>query len=188
MDDARTPARALAMAGGAVAQDRRPCPRRTPRCAPPRGRTGRAAPSPSPSTATMRPTSCATAASRSGGCAGASTAAGSACRASSRSLGRYGRQGDLLRPRRRRPAPPRGAAPGDRRRPRDRHPWLDPRAQLGAALRRRARPHASRSAETLEKADRGASGRHAHAASWGFQPDTRSPSRRRWDLLYLTAR
>ena len=36
------------------------------------------------------------------------------------------REGDLLRARRRRPAPSRGAARAGRRRPRDRHPWLDP--------------------------------------------------------------
>ena len=44
------------------------------------------------------------------------------------------RAGDLLRPGRRRPALSRRTAPGDRRRSRDRHPQLDPRAQFRALL------------------------------------------------------
>ena len=55
-------------------------------------------------------------------------------------LARHGVPAILLLPRRLRAAAPGGSARGGRRRPRDRHPFLDPRGEHAAAARRRARP------------------------------------------------
>lgn len=78
------------------------------------------------------------------------------------------RQGDVLRSRRDRYALSRRAARAGRRGPRDRHPWLDPRAQFGAAARGRARPDASLGGHAGED-HRQALRRHAHAVV-GLQP------------------
>ena len=78
-------------------------------------------------------------------------------------------QGELLRARGHRAASSRRAAPGRRRGSRDRHPRLDPRAELGAALRGRARPDAALRRHA-RKDQRRAAGRLAHAVL-GFQPE-----------------
>ena len=78
------------------------------------------------------------------------------------------RPGDLLRAGGDRAAASGRAARADRRRPRDRHPWLDPRAQFGAAARGRARPDAALRRHAGED-HRRAPGRHAHPVV-GLQP------------------
>ena len=138
------------------------------------GRTAPAAPSPSRSIRTMRRTSCATAASPSAACRRANTATARACRASSSALAKHDAKATFFVPAvaallyRGRAAPGRGGGP------RDRHPWLDPRAQQPAALRNRARPDVPGGRYPGDD-HRRAAGRPAHALL-GFQPRARCAS------------
>ena len=164
-------ARALAMARGALAHARRTA------CAPDAafgraaGRTARAAPSRCRSTPTTRPTSCATAASRSAGS----------------SWGQYGnrvgvprilkrarqvrRAGHVLRPGRLRAPASRRAAARRGRRPRDRHPRLDPRTQLDACP---TRPSATSCCARPTRSRRSPASRPVgmRTPSWDFSPHT----------------
>ena len=85
---------------------------------------------------------------------------------------------DLLRAGRLGHALSRRAAPRRRRGPRDRHPWLDPRAQFDPARGVRARPADALGRHAGED-HRPAPGRHPHAVV-GFLARTRSPSRATW--------
>ena len=171
---------ALAVARGALAQARQPGARR-PRAAARRpGRTARAAPSRCRSTPTTRPTSCATAASRSAACRWGQYGNRVGVPRILRAPGEARRQGDAstCRPSTALLYPDEQRARG-RRRPRDRHPRLDPRAQLGAAARGRARPDACAPPTRWRRSP--ASGRSACARRRGTSArNTLAHRRRRW--------
>ena len=111
--------------------------------------------------------------------AGASTATGSACRASCKLLEKHGVKATFYVPAVAALLHPDEQRARGRRGPRDRHPRLDPRAQLGAAATRPSATCMLRSADTLEKITGVRAGRHAHAVV-GFQPQHARHRRRRW--------
>ena len=84
--------------------------------------------------------------------------------------------GDLLRAGRLGHAPSRRAAPRGGRGPRDRHPWLDPRAQLDPARGVGARPADARGRHAGE-GHRPPPGRHPHAVLGFLAADARHHAR-----------
>ena len=133
------------------------------------GRAARAARGAVASTPTTRPSRCATPTKARCASARASTAAARAM-PRIRACWSARRSGQLLLPRRLRAAAPGGGARGRRRRPRDRHPFLDPRGEhrLPPGVERDL---TFRAADVLEKL----SGRRPvgiRTASWDFSVDT----------------
>ncbi len=165
-------ARALAMGRGALARAGEPDTRRQAAGALGLERTARVAPLRSLSIPIMRPTNCARAASRSGrmswgqygnrvGVAAGSRAAEAATM--SRRASMFPPLPPCLHPGR--------AAPCRRGRPRDRHPRLDPRIELGPALRGRARPDVPLDGYA-RKDNRPSARRACRTPSWDFSPNT----------------
>ena len=168
--------RTVAMAGRALAPAGRPGARRAGAAAARMAGRARAARWRCRSTAITKPTNCATAASRSAGCPGVSTAPGSRVPRILKLLERHGVKATFYVPAVTALLHPDEQRRDRRRGPRDRHPRLDPRAELGAALRGRARPDAALGRHAGKDLRRPA-GRHAHAVL-GFQLEHAGDRRR----------